>query len=235
MKSRNRFNAKQLVARMALGVLIVTSSLVFAGCSKQFSRIEENQLKLQALVQTNAQQLAGSVAAIEENQSKVQAAIKDLQARTVETAAGVAEVRQEQIQFSETLQKNNEQMASSISRLEQDQLEFATKMLTHIGTIADLAGNISTVQQGRLEHEKKMLADIRAIADAVNAIEQTQSKLQGQMGEVQNGTEVLRKGMVAFLEQLGAKLSEISAQISSAGTPKDQPSAQEPNEAGPNQ
>jgi len=178
------------------------------------------------MVQTNAQHLAGGVARIEENQSKVQSAIEDVRARTTESTISIAEVRQEQVKS----QKISEQVASDMSRLEQDQLEFATKMLTHIGTIADLAGEISTVQQGRLEHEKKMLADIRAIADAVNAIEQRQSKLEGQIGEVQDSTDVMRKGIIAFLKQLGADLSEISARISSAGTAKDNSSATDPNE-----
>ena len=226
MKDKNRSDAKQFIARTALTALIVASSLVFAGCGKQFSGIEENQLKLQAMVQTNAQHLAGGVARIEENQSKVQSAIEDVRARTAESTISIAEVRQEQVKS----QKISEQVASDMSRLEQDQLEFATKMLTHIGTIADLAGEISTVQQGRLEHEKKMLADIRAIADAVNAIEQRQSKLEGRIGEVQDSTDVMRKGIIAFLKQLGADLSEISARISSAGTAKDKSSATDPNE-----
>ena len=230
MKDKNRYDAKQFIARTALTALIVASSLVFAGCGKQFSVIEENQLKLQAMVQTNAQQLAGRLALIEENQGKAQAAIEDVQARTGQSTISMAEVRQEQTKLQETLQKSSEQVASDMSRLEQDQLEFATNMLTHIGTIADLAGEISTVQQGRLEHEKKMLADIRAIANAVNAIEQRQSKLEGQMGEVQDSTEVMRKGIIAFLKQLGADLSQISARISSAGTAKDESSATDPNE-----
>lgn len=230
MKAKNRFDAKQLIASMVLAALIVASGFVFAGCGEQFSRMEENQLKLQAMVQTNAQQLASSVARVEDNQSKVQAAVDDVHARTGQSTISIAEVRQEQMKLQQTLQNSNEQVASDMSRLEQDQLEFATKMLTHIGTIADLAGEISTVQQGRLEHEKKMLADIRAIADAVNAIEQRQSKLEGQIGEVQDSTEVIRKGMIAFLEQLGVELSEISARISSAGMVKDKPSPTDPNE-----
>ena len=233
MKQKNRSDAQQFVARMALGAVVVASSFVLVGCGEQFSRIEENQLKLQAMMQTNARQLAGSVARVEENQSKVQSAIEDVQARTAESTLSITEVRQEQMKLQETMQKSSEQVASDMSRLEQDQLEFATKMLTHIGTIADLAGEISTVQQGRLEHEKKMLADIRAIADAVNAIEQRQSKLEGQIGEVQNNTEVMRKGMIALLKQLGAELSEISAVIGSAGTVKDEPSTTEPKETEP--
>jgi septation ring formation regulator EzrA len=230
MKDKNRFSAKRLKASGIWAALIVASSLAVVGCGEQFSKIEENQLKLQALVQTNAQQLAGRLALIEENQSTAQAAIEDVQARTGQNAISIAEVRQEQMKSQETLQKTSEQMASDMSRLEQDQLEFATKMLTHIGTIADLAGEISTVQQGRLEHEKTMLADIRAIADAVNAIEQRQNKLDGQMDQVQKSTEVMREGMIAFLKRLGAELSEISAQISSAGTAEDKSAPEEPKE-----
>jgi septation ring formation regulator EzrA len=230
MKGKNRFNVKQLIARIALGTSVVASAFVFAGCGEQFSRIEENQLRIQAMVQTNAQQLAGRLALIEENQSKAQAVIEDVRASAGQNTVSIAEVGQEQMKLQETLQKSSEQVAGDMSRLEQDQLEFATNMLTHIGTIADLAGKISTVQQGRLEHEKEMLADIRAIADAVNVIEQRQSKLEGQIGQVQNSTELMRKGMIAFLEQLGAELSEISAKISSAGTVQDESSSAEPKE-----
>jgi len=228
MKGRNRSDAKQLVARMASGVLIVTSGLVFGGCGREIARLEESKLKLQAMVHKNVEQIASSVSRIEENQSKTQAALEDIRARTAESATGIAGARQEHIKLQETLQKNSEQVASDMNRLEQDQLEFATKMLTHIGTIADLAGDISTVQKGRIEHEKKILADIRALADVVNAIEQRQSKLQGQVVEVQNNTEAMRKNIVAVLEWIEAELSKVSAQIGSAGTVEDEPSGAEP-------
>jgi hypothetical protein len=230
MRDKNRFSVKQFIARIGLAALVVASGFVFAGCGEQLTRIEENQLRIQAMVQTNAQQLAGRLALIEENQSKAQAAIEGVRASAGQNTISIAEVGQEQIKLQETLQKSSEQMAGDMSRLEQDQLEFATNMLTHIGTIADLAGEISTVQQGRLEHEKKMLADIRAIADAVNAIEQRQSKLEGQMSQVQNSTDVMRKGIVAFLKQLGADLSEISAKIGSAETAKDESPPADPNQ-----
>jgi len=59
---------------------------------------------------------------------------------------------------------------------------------------------------------------IEELAKAVNDVAQNQAKLQEQIVAVQNNTDLMRENMIAVLKQLKDQLSQISSQISSAGT-----------------
>jgi len=59
---------------------------------------------------------------------------------------------------------------------------------------------------------------IEELDKAVNDVAQNQTKLQEQIAAIQNDTNQLRENMIAVLKQLKEQLSQISSQISSAGT-----------------
>jgi len=55
------------------------------------------------------------------------------------------------------------------------------------------------------------------ITQAVNDVAQNQTELQEQIAAVQNDADLLRENMITVLKQLKEQLSQIGAQISSAG------------------
>ena len=92
----NKFDVKKFSKRMASTVLIVTTILIFAGsgCSKWYrSSVKDNQLKMQNMIQNNAQQIISDAARIEEiakavndigqEQAKLQEQIKVVQSETI--------------------------------------------------------------------------------------------------------------------------------------------------------
>ena len=79
MKQKKDFSVRGPVTRAVLTVVIVAVGLSLAGCGKQMARIDESQLRLQTMVEANAEQIAGIAARLEENQQELYAVIENVQ------------------------------------------------------------------------------------------------------------------------------------------------------------
>lgn len=255
MERRKRFDAKRHCIRITLAALTIATGLGLTGCCKRFARIEENQIKLQRLSETNAKQAARNLGRLEENQKRLHVAIADVQAGTKTGVTNIAAVKEEQMRLRETLNNTTRQLAQNIAAVERNQqglkggierVQSGVQKVTN-GTDAllqnmlellealqnnnqNLANTMNLVGQKQLKFEEGILNNIQAIAGAVKAIEQQQGQMQGQIGDLRNDTQGVRKDMIAILERLRAELSEISEQISSAETGEDESSGAEPKE-----
>ena len=115
---KNIFNARRLNIRTVLTALIVVTSPVFIGCSRQIAGVQEHQLKLQNVVQANAQQIATDAARIE---AIIQAVnnIDHNQARLQEQIAAVQNdtqmMRENMIIILRQLKEDLSQISSQIS------------------------------------------------------------------------------------------------------------------------
>jgi len=255
MERKKRFDAKKHSIRIALVALTIATGLALTGCGKRFARMEENQIKLQRLSETNAKQVARSLARLGENQKKLHVAIADVQAGTKTGVTNIAAVKEGQLRLREMLKTNSQQLAHNIAAVEQNQrglkggIERVQSGVQKVANGTDaliqnmlellealqnnnqnLANTMNVVGQKQLKFEERILINIQAIAAAVDAIEKQQANMQGQIGNVQNSAQGMRKDVIAVLERLRAELSEISARVGSAGTVKDEPSPAEPEE-----
>jgi predicted nucleic acid-binding Zn-ribbon protein len=255
MERRKKFDAQKHSIRITLVALTVVAGLALTGCCKRFARIEEKQIELQRLSETNAKQVARNLGRLEENQKKLHGAIADVQAGTKAAVMNIAAVKEEQSRLKDTLTNNGRQLAQSIAGIEQNQrglkggIEAVQSNVQKVANGTDaliqnmlqllealqnnnqnLADTMNLVGQKQLKIEERILTNIQAIAAAVNAVEQRQAQMQGQIGDVRSNTQGMRKDMIAILERLRAELSEISERVSSAETAEDEPSAPEPEE-----
>ncbi len=156
MASRKRFDAKKHLIRIALAGLIMATSLVFTGCGKQIARIEEYQLKLQRLSETNAEQVARSLARLEENLKKLYVALADVQAGTNRGATNIAAAQQGQMKLQEMLRENSQQLSNNIAAVGQDQrrLQGQTELVqSNIQKVASTEGAEPCLQVRRWKRQ----------------------------------------------------------------------------------
>ena len=107
MHNRRRFNKRTLVLRIVLTLVAVAAGLSVAGCGNNMARIEENQLRLQALVEMNAHQMSKAAQRAEQNQQEMQDAIKLIRSSTGQLAAQIASFSSEHAKLQETMLANN--------------------------------------------------------------------------------------------------------------------------------
>lgn len=190
MERKKTFHATRLIVGITSVALITAISLGLSGCGKQLSRMEDNQLELQRMMEINAKQIAQSLARIEENQDSLQGTVDDVQAATARGASTLAAVRLEQKGFqtalSEALRKNNRELAASVAGLGASQ--------------QSLQGGIQAVQEG-----------MQAVQGNVQAVRGDISKVASRADGLQGNMSALQEALQARTQQLAHSVADIGA------------------------
>jgi len=116
LKMEKRFDAKRFSTRMVLTVLIVATILIFtgSGCSRwRRSSVKDNQLKMQNMIQNNAQQIVRDAALIEE----IIAAVNDIEQRQAKLQEEIKAAQSETILLREKMIVVLTQLKDELSRI----------------------------------------------------------------------------------------------------------------------
>jgi predicted nucleic acid-binding Zn-ribbon protein len=164
MDERNVYSKSVLACRIVV-LLAVAVCVGVSGCGNKMARFEENQLKLQALIEMNAHQIGKATQRAEQNQQDLQAAIKLIRNSTEELTAQIASLGSEHTKLQATVLANSAQMSDKIGGIEQKQQTFETEIDAYQGRIA---GEIRNVRAGTAQ----VAADLAAVADAHARLEE---------------------------------------------------------------
>jgi predicted nucleic acid-binding Zn-ribbon protein len=208
MDERKEFNKRAFVARVVLAVLAAAVSLSLAGCGKQMARIEENQLKVQALVELNAQQIGDVARRIEENQQALQNAIGNVRDSAQKLASDLASVAREHTKLQKLVQDNNLQMTDKIAMMEQRQQNLQAGIEDVRNGTVQVAADIVGLSDKQTRLEEMIEANSRTLVSKVQAMEQNQAKLQAEIKNVQVSTKQLAADLTAVAEAR-ARLEEM--------------------------
>jgi len=208
MDERKEFNKGAFVARVVLAVLAATVSLSLAGCGKQMARIEENQLKVQALVELNAQQIGDVARRIEENQQALQNAIGNVRDSAQKLASDLASVAGEHAKLQKMVRDNNLQMTDKIAMMEQRQQNLQAGIEDVRSGTVQVAADIVGLGDKQAKLEQMIEANSRTLVSKVQAMEQDQARLQAEIKNVQVSTKQLAADLTAVAEAR-ARLEEM--------------------------
>jgi len=182
MDERKEFNKGAFVVRAVLAVLAAAVGLSLAGCGKQMARIEENQLKVQALVELNAQQIGAIAQRIEENQHALQDAIGTVRNSAQKLASDLASVAGEHTKLQKMVRDNNLQMTDKIAMMEQGQQNLQAAIEDVRSGTGQVAADIVGLGDKQAKLEQMIEANSRTlvskVAASVDALEQNLLKLK---------------------------------------------------------
>jgi len=189
-------------------VLLAAAVCIGAGgCGNNMARIEENQLKLQGLVEMNAHQINKTAQRAEQNQQDLQAAIKLIRDSTEELTAQIASLGSEHTNLQATMQANNAQMTDKIGGIEQKQQTFESEVDAYRGRIET---EISNVRAGTVQ----VAADLAALADAHAKLEEN---AQNDRQRADAKVSVLEQGLLKQREQIVAAAGNVRELTASVG------------------
>jgi hypothetical protein len=210
MEKKKGFEVQGPVGKTILAAAIVAVGFGLAGCGKQMARIEENQLRLQTMVQANAQEIATVAATIEQNQRELQVGIDDLQndIRKVaaDMAADVTAVAEEQMKLHKTVQSDNRQMTGKMAMIEQKQHELQAGIEdVQNGTLkvaTDMAADITVVTNEQTKLYETVQSNSLQLTDKVAVIEQNQQERQDTIESVQQNIQQVAAGVSSLGEDI---------------------------------
>lgn len=210
MDERKESNKRAFVARAVLAVLVAALSLSLAGCGKQMARIEENQLKLQGLVELNAGQIGDVARRIEENQQALQNAIGNVRDSAQKLASDLASVAGEHAKLQKMVRDNNLQMTDKIAMMEQRQQNLQAGIEDVRSGTVQVAADIVGLGDKQAKLEQMIEANSRTlvskVAASVDALEQNLLRLKEVL---QNDT----RNLADIVQIIGQQQIEFEAKV----------------------
>ena len=145
----------------ALAVLV----LGITGCDDRLARMEENQIRLQAMVAANARQLGDISSQVYVNNNEVQAGIQNLDRNDSDLAAGISSVQNKQDALHETVTAASQTLDRRMATLDENQRH-----------LQDGVAEVTSVT-------RKTATDVTAIAGEQTAIHQTVQNSRKELGD----------------------------------------------------
>ena len=235
MKHTKELRAGKAVTRAILATAVIVIGLALAGCGEQMARIEDQQLRLQAMVEANTEQIAAITARIEQNQEAFQAGLEDLRSTVRQVAAQTTSVGQsterlaaEQLKMQETTKNSSREMTAKIAALEQNRHELKAgieNVQNDARTRADgLASDVTAVAGEQARLSETVQNNSRQLADNIAMIEQdrqqwaaTTEGLQENIQQVTVRMSALGEDLSKLQQTLQQNVRELVTMIEAAG------------------
>ena len=212
MELTKGFDVKSPVIRTILVLVVIAIGFSLAGCNEEMAKIENKQLDLQAMAETNAQQIAALGARIEKNQHELQAGIGQVQNDVRNVAADTAAVGEEQARLQETVQNSDRQTTDKIALLEQSQTALQAGIeevrADTKNVAADVAADIIVVKDEQTKLYDTVQSNSRDFTSNVAVLEQNQQQSQGKVEELQQNFQVVTTRISTLADDL-SKLQEV--------------------------
>ena len=206
------FEVKGSVIKATLAVVIIAIGLSLAGCGEEMARMQDEQLRLQAMIENNTLQIAALGAHIEQNQNEQQAGIEEVQNDIRQVAANTAAVSEEQMLLRETVNKNDRQTINKIALIEQNQDELRAGIVEAQNdtknVAVDIAAGITTITNEQAGLYEKVENNSRQLTNNVALIEQNQQQWQGKIEGLQQNIQEVNTRASALGDDL-LKLQEV--------------------------
>jgi chromosome segregation ATPase len=187
------FDVKGTIIRTIMVLVITAIGFGLAGCGEEMAKIEEKQLNLQAMVETNARQIAALGERIEQNQQQLRAGLEEVQNDIRNVAANTSAVSKDQVKLQETVKNSNRQTTSKIVLLEQNQNELQVGIeevrdnTQNVST--DMAADITNVKDEQARLYETVQSNGQQFTNNVAVIEQNQQQWQGKIEDLQGNIQ----------------------------------------------
>ena len=201
MKMEKGFNVKGPAIRTVLVLVIIAIGFSLAGCNEEMARLENKQFDLQAMAETNAQQIAALEALTEQNQHELQAGIEQAQNDILNVASNTAAVGEEQARLQEAVQNSDRQTTDKIALLEQKQIDMQADS-------KDVAADITVVKDEQTRLYETVQSNSSDFAKNVAVIDQNQQQSQSKVEELQQNFQVVTTRITTLADDL-LKLQEV--------------------------
>ena len=199
MYERNGYGKSVSAARIIV-LLTAAVCVVAGGCGNKMARIEENQLRLQALVEMNAHQIGKAAQRADQNQQDLQTAMNLIRNSTEELAAQIVSFGSEHTKLQAKMQANNAQMNGKIAGIEQVQKGFQSNIDALQNGAVAVAADMTALGENQAKLGARIDENRRTLAGNIKTIEDYQGQLQSEISNVQTGTAQVAADLAAVAD-----------------------------------
>ncbi|MBM4025392.1 MAG: hypothetical protein FJ280_08285 [Planctomycetes bacterium] len=212
MERRREFETRRLRTVVFFWALAL---LLFAvgGCDKQLTRMEENHVRLQAMVAANARELATLSEQLHAGQGKINESIQALDADTRQVAAGVAVVQNEQRRLQETVTTGHEGLQGRIAQV-QDTQHALQGQVTRVAEVTQgTAGDLTSLAREHAALYRTVQANQQELTGGLASVVGNQQRIQTGIGDLRQAGAALAGDIDAKHDTLCTTLRDNHQQL----------------------
>jgi chromosome segregation ATPase len=176
--------------------------LGIAGCGEQMARIDQNQLKLQKMVEANARQVSALAKRLEQDRQQLHLAIEDVQNDVAKVAVEVSAVTDAQIKLHEAVQASSLQLTGEIAAIGQNQRDLRASVAGVQSQTRKVAADLNVVTT----EQEKLYVTVQEnnvqLNSKVAVIEQTQQERQDTIGGMKDNIQAVAASISALGEDV---------------------------------
>lgn len=205
-------------------VILMALPLVVAGCGEQMSRMEDSQVKLQAMVAANARQLATISSQLHANTGDVQQGIARLDQNDQDLSAAILTVQNDQARLEQTVTGGNQALNERMARLDENQRLLQDGVAQVAGVTERTASNVTAIAKEHATLHRMVQSNRQELAGRIAAVADTQQTMQTSIGQLHQADQALademtiaasrqktlHEAMQTGNERLDAKLADIA-------------------------
>lgn len=222
------FDVKGIILRTMMVLVITAIGIGLAGCGEEMAKVQEKQLDLQAMVETNARQIAALGERIEQNQQQLSTGLEEVQNDIRNVAVNTAAVSEEQARLQKTMQNSNRQTTNKIAQLEQNRNELQAGIEevrdNTQNVAADMGADITNVKDEQARLYETVQSNSRQFTNNLSVIEQNQQQWQGKVEELQQNVQevttqvsTIGNDLLKLQEVLQSNIRELAGMMDLSG------------------
>jgi chromosome segregation ATPase len=211
MERRREPEARRLITVVILFCALVIPLFAIAGCGEQLARMEENQVRQQALIAANARELATISAQLHTGQGKINESIQDLDGDTQQVASNVATVQNQQQQLQSTVAAGNEGLNRRIGSVEDNTRTLQGSVAQVSGVTQRTAADVTALGQQHTALHQMVQANQQQLTGSLGAVANNQQRIQTGIGDLRHAND----GLADRLTSMAAKHDTMYATLQS--------------------
>ncbi len=188
------------IVTTSIAVSTAVALLAVAGC-EQWARMEENQIKLQAMAAANARQLATISSQLHTGHGKLQESIQNLDQDTQEVAAGVLVVQNEQRQLHEAVVAGNKGLKTRITQLEDNQHSLQGGLTQVADVTGRTASDLTALAGEHTALHEAVRANQQELTESLSAVAGNQQRIETGITHLQRADEGLASDIAALADK----------------------------------
>jgi chromosome segregation ATPase len=178
--------------------------------------MEENQVKLQAMIAANARELSTISSQLHTGQGKINESIQDLDGDTQQVAANVVTVQKEQQQLQNTVAAGNEGLNRRIGSVEDNQRTLQGNVAQVSDVTQRTAADLTSLSQQHAALRQMVQTNDKQMVERLTALASSDRRLCDDIANVHTFLQTMATNLTAanasLKDQLGTSQESLTAQ-----------------------
>jgi chromosome segregation ATPase len=188
---------RRIVSMVFLGALAALA-LGVTGCDKRLARMEENQIRLQAMVAANARQLAMISSQVYVNNGEVQEGIQKLNLNDEDLATGISTVQNQQGALQKSVTSASESIDKRMATLDSNQRLLQEGVGQVAGVTQRTASDVTAIAREQVSLHQMVQSSRHELSDSIAAVAANADRIRTDIGQLQQADQRMAEQIVAL-------------------------------------